>query len=357
MAINSPLSQGPLKGEITLSNGSKIVFDAPVWKLSYHQSIYGSCDSFLQAEERSQSNNDVIGVIAKDINDLYDSLLAETVKKNKEQQQLLEEACRLLSDNNVFLREYQIRVLLERIGESLGDQCEFNHSSDLDILWEIVKELSESNTAAAIGGHERCIFCKAKGDLISNLKHDPACIISKAYGLVWEKENREWHERKNKQETYCFGDAIGEARKTQGPSKVPVITNGEVIVRCQFASISLYIFFKDKECIGIHDNTHEIREKYNIDLSKGWYPAEINDAVWARAQSLTELQCKIDKNNKKQQKNTLFSLRLQELIMLVIGRASMCWSEMPRGVYDDTKAAKIGEKLVNDIIKLVEEKQ
>jgi hypothetical protein len=49
-----------------------------------------------------------------------------------------------------------------------------------------------------------------------------------------------------------------------------------------------------------------------------------------------------------------YALRLRELIMLAIGRASMCWSEMPRGVYDDGKAAKIGEKLVDDIIRIIE---
>jgi hypothetical protein len=295
----SALPHGPLKGEISLSNGSRIVFDAPVWKLSYHQNQCGLYDSFLQAEERPQNSKDIVGIAEQEIRDVNGLLLAEVIKKNKEQRKLLEEAQRLINDyvNIAHLCEYQLY--------------------------------------------------KRKEDLLD--------CINASLGLTEDDE---------RPETHRFEDAIVEARKAEGYSKVPVITNGEFMARCQI-SHSLdesdktrdnlgylrYIIFKGKECIGIHDNTHEIREKYNIDFSKGWYPAEINDAVWARAQSLTELQCKI---NKKQQENTLFSLRLRELIMLAIGRASMCWSEMPRGVYDDTKAAEIGEKLVEDITKIIE---
>lgn len=37
------------------------------------------------------------------------------------------------------------------------------------------------------------------------------------------------------------------------------------------------------------------------------------------------------------------------LIMQAIGEASMCWSETPEGVFDSTKAAQIGKKLLEDI--------
>ena len=34
-------------------------------------------------------------------------------------------------------------------------------------------------------------------------------------------------------------------------------------------------------------------------------------------------------------------------ILLAIGEASMCWSETPKGVFDSSRAIKIGEKLYN----------
>ena len=37
------------------------------------------------------------------------------------------------------------------------------------------------------------------------------------------------------------------------------------------------------------------------------------------------------------------------LIMTVLGEASMCWSEIPKGIFDDDKAMKIGEKLLANI--------
>jgi hypothetical protein len=37
------------------------------------------------------------------------------------------------------------------------------------------------------------------------------------------------------------------------------------------------------------------------------------------------------------------------LIMEAIGEASMCWSEIPTGVFDSSRAIKIGEKLLQDI--------
>ncbi len=39
----------------------------------------------------------------------------------------------------------------------------------------------------------------------------------------------------------------------------------------------------------------------------------------------------------------------EKLIMTAIGEASMCWSEIPKGVFDSTKAVRIGKKLLKDI--------
>jgi len=39
----------------------------------------------------------------------------------------------------------------------------------------------------------------------------------------------------------------------------------------------------------------------------------------------------------------------EELIMTAIGEASMCWSETPKGVFDNTRASRIGKKLLEDI--------
>lgn len=39
----------------------------------------------------------------------------------------------------------------------------------------------------------------------------------------------------------------------------------------------------------------------------------------------------------------------EELIMQAIGEASMCWSEIPKGVFDSKHAKQIGEKLLVDL--------
>ena len=39
----------------------------------------------------------------------------------------------------------------------------------------------------------------------------------------------------------------------------------------------------------------------------------------------------------------------EKLIMRALGEASMCWSETPKGVFDNIKAAQIGKKLLRDI--------
>ncbi len=43
---------------------------------------------------------------------------------------------------------------------------------------------------------------------------------------------------------------------------------------------------------------------------------------------------------------------LQRLVFTALGQASVCWSETPTGVFDSEEATKIGDKLVNDIIRL-----
>lgn len=45
--------------------------------------------------------------------------------------------------------------------------------------------------------------------------------------------------------------------------------------------------------------------------------------------------------------------KLQEKIFLSIGAASMCWDEIPTGVYDSTKAKKIAEDLCRDVEHLI----
>ena len=37
---------------------------------------------------------------------------------------------------------------------------------------------------------------------------------------------------------------------------------------------------------------------------------------------------------------------LRELIYKAIGEASVCWSELPKGVFDDLKAKKIADNLI-----------
>jgi hypothetical protein len=39
----------------------------------------------------------------------------------------------------------------------------------------------------------------------------------------------------------------------------------------------------------------------------------------------------------------------EELIIIAMGEASMCWSETPKGVFDSTRALEIGKKLLKDI--------
>lgn len=47
--------------------------------------------------------------------------------------------------------------------------------------------------------------------------------------------------------------------------------------------------------------------------------------------------------------------RLQELIFIALGEASMCWSERPSGVFESDRAVEIGNKLIQDILLALEE--
>ena len=41
--------------------------------------------------------------------------------------------------------------------------------------------------------------------------------------------------------------------------------------------------------------------------------------------------------------------RLRELVFQALGQASMCWSEIPRGVFDSEQAIQIGNELMKAI--------
>jgi len=47
--------------------------------------------------------------------------------------------------------------------------------------------------------------------------------------------------------------------------------------------------------------------------------------------------------------------KLTELIYINLGRASMCWSDIPSGVFYSTKAAELGKEIMEAIEKYVEE--
>lgn len=44
---------------------------------------------------------------------------------------------------------------------------------------------------------------------------------------------------------------------------------------------------------------------------------------------------------------------IRELVHLSIGRASMCWSEFPRGTFNDEMAAAIANNLIAEIEKQI----
>jgi hypothetical protein len=46
--------------------------------------------------------------------------------------------------------------------------------------------------------------------------------------------------------------------------------------------------------------------------------------------------------------------KLTELVYINLGRASMCWSDIPSGVFDSTKAAELGKEIMEAVEKYVE---
>jgi hypothetical protein len=49
--------------------------------------------------------------------------------------------------------------------------------------------------------------------------------------------------------------------------------------------------------------------------------------------------------------------KLTELVYINLGQASMCWSEIPKGVFDSTKAAELGKEIMDAIEKYKENKE
>ena len=45
--------------------------------------------------------------------------------------------------------------------------------------------------------------------------------------------------------------------------------------------------------------------------------------------------------------------KLRELVSLALGKASMCWSEIPTGVFDSEKMKRIDEELIQAIKELM----
>ena len=48
---------------------------------------------------------------------------------------------------------------------------------------------------------------------------------------------------------------------------------------------------------------------------------------------------------------------LTELVYINLGRASMCWSEIPKGVFDSTKAANLGKEIMEAVDKYINEQK
>jgi hypothetical protein len=49
--------------------------------------------------------------------------------------------------------------------------------------------------------------------------------------------------------------------------------------------------------------------------------------------------------------------KLSELIFISLGRASMCWSELPRGTFDSTTAVQLGEEILKAIEEYIERQE
>ena len=40
----------------------------------------------------------------------------------------------------------------------------------------------------------------------------------------------------------------------------------------------------------------------------------------------------------------------------IIGEASMCWSDTPKGIFDSTRAKKLGDEIVKDFVSMEDER-
>jgi hypothetical protein len=49
--------------------------------------------------------------------------------------------------------------------------------------------------------------------------------------------------------------------------------------------------------------------------------------------------------------------KLKEIVYINLGQASMCWSDIPSGVFDSTKAAELGKEIMDAIDKYIENSQ
>ena len=55
--------------------------------------------------------------------------------------------------------------------------------------------------------------------------------------------------------------------------------------------------------------------------------------------------------------NSMDKEKLTELVYINLGRASMCWSEIPRGDFDSTKAAELGKEIMDAVEKYLENQE
>ena len=55
--------------------------------------------------------------------------------------------------------------------------------------------------------------------------------------------------------------------------------------------------------------------------------------------------------------NSMDKEKLTELVYINLGRASMCWSEIPRGDFDSTKVAELGKEIMDAVEKYLENQE
>lgn len=259
----------PLKGEVLLANGSRVLFEALKWEFFYPSEFNSGCYR-IKAEECPNDQQDNIHI------DIDGKMLSQKIREMQKQSIKI----------NVELTEEGKRAVKEAV---LG-KAESEHSKppvgSCETLLEDARKLLERYAEAYPWEYE---INGTKDHLVERIEY------------------------LKKQETYSFVDAICKARMQQGYSLPLVITNSELVIRlrCQpTGEPTHYIVFKNKECIGVCEHPSVIMYSYSQDLSKGWYPASSEETSWARAQSLSHI---LSEQEKKQEESTaLFD---------VIGRA------------------------------------